>query len=239
MRFPGRVAACALAVALSACAEPPRGSRAEGTSASPASATQSGPTVLDVSCDTDALTVMNDRVQAGGAGFHVRVENRSDDRVFFQFVHTGADAPWGGIDVAPGTTDLAIQLPPGPAAIRCSDGGDGITNETAIRVVDPDKVFVPYALMCDDKPLHLTPSAWSWSTRDSGLPDPIAWVRRQAVGIAPSDVVEIAGYPLAAQPVVRVVREGAVAAAFDLWPEGETWGAAYVSCEKSGVSLSA
>jgi hypothetical protein len=195
--------------------------------------------VLDVSCDTDTLTVMNDRVQAGGAGFHVRVENRSDDHVFFQFVHTGADAPWGGIEVALGTTDLAIQMPPGPAAIRCSDGGDGITDETPIEVVDPDKVFVPYALMCDDKPHHLTPSAWPWSTRDSRLPDPIAWVRRQAVGITPSDVLEVAGYPLAAEPIVRVVREGAVAAAFELWPEGETWGAAYSACVKSGVSLSA
>ena len=232
------MAACAVAVALGACAEPQRGPRADGTATTPDSGTPSGPTVLDVSCDADAITVMNDRVYARGAGFHVRVENRSGGRVFLQFVHTGADAPWGGIAISPGTTDLAIQIPPGPAAIRCSDGGEEITDETAVEVVDPDKMFVPYALACDGKLLHLTPSAWPWSTRDSGLPDPIAWVQRQAVGIAPSDVLEIAGYPRAAEPVVRVVREGAVAAAFELWPKGETWAAAYSACEKSGVSLS-
>jgi hypothetical protein len=85
--------------------------------------------------------------------------------------------------------------------------------------------------------MSLTPPVTLWSSRDSDLPDPVSTVRSEAVGIAPSDVLELAGYPQAANPVVRLVRGNDVVAVFDLSMTGPGWAVSYVACAGTGISL--
>jgi hypothetical protein len=112
-----------------------------------------------------------------------------------------------------------------------------VTDPVPVEVVDADGLFIPYALACGGEPMSLTPPVTLWSSLDSGLPDPASTVSAEAIGIDSSDVLELGGYPQAANPVVRLVRGNDVVAVFDLAMKGTGWAVSYAACEGAGISL--
>jgi hypothetical protein len=99
-----------------------------------------------------------------------------------------------------GTSDLGLVLPPGMATVRCSDGANAVTEAVPVELVDTQSVFVPYWLVCSHASESQGASVMPWSSRDPTLPDPVTAVRVAAIGLRPSDVLELGGYPAAAQP---------------------------------------
>jgi hypothetical protein len=189
-----------------------------------------------VTCDGESIALSGEHLFADPAGAHVKVENEADQSLYLNFA-PGRLGPWGGIVVPQGITDLSIQLPPGTAAVMCSDGHGGVTDQVPVEVVDQDGVFIPYFLQCGGESTSLTPSAAASSARDPNLPDPVSTIRAAAVGLTSSDVLELGGYPEAPNPVVRVVHGGDVVAAFDLSMTGNGWVASFDSCPGAGISL--
>lgn len=194
------------------------------------------PEVLRVKCDGRRIAIDGRRVSATAEGIHVRIMNASRQTIFFQYT-PGLNGPWGGTEVHKGTSDLGLALPPGMATVRCSDGAIAVTEEMPVEVIDPRGVFLPYWLVCSLEPEPQGASVMAWSSRDPALPDPLAAVRAAAKGLRPSDVLDLGGYPAAAQPIVRLIRGQEVIANFDLVPEGTNWAVYYSACAGSGISV--
>jgi hypothetical protein len=112
-----------------------------------------------------------------------------------------------------------------------------VTDQLPVEVVDTEGLFVPYSLACGAESFSVTPSVALWSPRDHDLPDPLSTVRELAVGLAPSDVLDLGGYPQAADPIVRLVRGGEVVAVFHLSMTGTAWAVSYEACSGMGISL--
>jgi hypothetical protein len=105
-----------LGLALAACADQASEGASEAAASPMATAAGSAPgtsppSVLNATCDGKSIALVDGLVSADPAGVHVRIENEADVGLYFQFV--AGEGPWGGMKVPPGTTDLAIQLPPG------------------------------------------------------------------------------------------------------------------------------
>jgi hypothetical protein len=240
--FTRSISCLVLGFALAACAEQ-ASEEISGQAASPiptaasSASRTSQPSVLEVTCDRRSISLNERRVLADPAGVHVIIGNGAEVGMYFQFAPAEL-GPWGGMRVPPGTTDLAIQLPPGTATVRCSDGDSAVTDQVPVEVVDADGLFIPYSLSCAGESMSLTPPATLRSSRDSGFPDPVSTVRAEAVGIGPSDVLELGAYPQAASPVVRLVRGNDVVAVFELTKKGVGWNVSYEACAGAGISLS-
>jgi hypothetical protein len=189
---------------------------------------------LRVACDRTMIE-FDDRVVAQSTGVHVIVDNTSADPLFFQFAPERL-GPWGGTEVQPGITEIALQAPPGILTIRCWTEGSA-TDEVAVEVLDPQGLFVPFTLTCPGEPeLANTISVTAWQGSEPA-PEPIEFVRSRVEGLLPSDTVERAGYPEAPNPAVRVVRDGAVVAGFELFVEGDRWGMGGTWCAEMDIAV--
>jgi hypothetical protein len=155
--------------------------------------------------------------------------------LYFQF-HT-VDGPFGGIEVPPGTVHLAIQLPPGPAFVRCSDGDGAVSDEVPIDVLESETAFEPFYLSCEGKEQTLTPSVVMWKSVPPNLPDPVETVRSVATGLRESDLLEVGGYSQSPLPLVRLVRSGEVIAVFELVADGPGWTVYFSACADSRVGV--
>ncbi|MGH2589319.1 MAG: hypothetical protein ACRDGW_00810, partial [Actinomycetota bacterium] len=187
---------------------------------------------LRVACDRTMIE-SDVRVVARSTGVHVIVDNTSADPLFFQLAPERL-GPWGGIEVQPGITELALQAPPGTMTIRCSTEGSP-TDEIAVEVLDPESLFVPFTVTCPGVPeIAYTISVTAWEGTEA-VPEPVEFVRSRVEGLLPSDIVEGAGYPEAPNPAVRAVRDGAVVAGFELYLDNGQWGVGGTWCSEMGI----
>jgi hypothetical protein len=190
---------------------------------------------LHVTCGGGSITTDAMSVAAQAAGVHVVVENTSGDPLFFQLAPERL-GPWGGTEVQPGITEIALQAPPGTLTVRCSTEGSP-TDEIAVEVLDPQGLFVPFTVTCPGLPeIAYTISVTAWEGSESA-PGPVEFVRGRVEGLLPSDTVEHAGYPEAPNPAVRVVRDGAVVAGFELYLENGQWGVDGTWCSEMGIAV--
>lgn len=190
---------------------------------------------LRVTCDRTTIEVDHPAVTAQAAGVHVVVENMSDGPLFFN-IAPESQGPWGGTQVPPGITELALQAPPGSLAVMCRAESVG-SAEVRVEVLDPQGLFVPIDLACPgESVLASTISVDAWQDSDPA-PEPVEFVRSRIEGLRGSDVVERAGYPEAFNPAVRVVRDAAVVGSFGLYLENGEWGMSGTWCSGIGVTV--
>lgn len=197
------------------------------------------PDTAHITCDRTTIQVDVPAVAAQPQGVYVVVENVAEQPLSFAFAPS-AQGPFAGTQVEPGTTRLALQLPPGRATFMCIAEFEEVgTEQVRVDVLDPEDLFVPFDLTCGGEPMVRTPpSAVAWPGAElEETSDPVAFVRSVAGGLLASDVLERAGYPQAPDPIVRAVRDGEVVAVFDLSKGEAGWMAAHVSCPGAGISL--
>lgn len=190
---------------------------------------------LHVTCGGGSISLDAMSVAAQAAGVHVVVENTSGDPLFFQLAPERL-GPWGGTEVQPGITEIALQAPPGTLTVRCWTEGSP-ADEIAVDVLDPEGLFVPFTLTCPSEPeLANTISVAAWKGSEPA-PEPVEFVRSRVEGLLPSDIVERAGWPEAPNPAVRVARDGAVVGSFELHLESGEWGMGGTWCPGIGLSV--
>lgn len=197
------------------------------------------PDAVRITCDRTTIRRDVSAVVAQPAGVRVIVENVAAQPLSFAFAPS-ARGPFNATQVEPGTTELALQLPPGRVTFMCIAEFEEVgTEQVRVDVLDPEGLFVPFDLTCGGEPMLATPpSAVPWpGAQPTETPDPVEFIRSVAAGLLASDVLERAGYPQAPDPVVRAVRDGEVVAVFDLSMGEAGWTAAHVSCAGAGISL--
>lgn len=200
-----------------------------------ASPSSDAPTMVSVECRDRRLSADTKAVSATAAGLRVRVDNATTRPTFLQFTQ-GSLGPWGGIEVDSGTTTLAIQMPPGRATIRCYDGRGHATNELHLLAQEGLAQFVPYALECKKGVQRVTPAAMNLASQVHVHEEPVDAVSGAVTGVRLGDVVEVAGYPRAPEPTLRLVRGGRVLAAFQLTASGRSWAVSFVACSEARLT---
>ena len=186
-----RLAIVALTLLPSACASP-EGNRAATSQAD----------VVEVTCRKDGTArISPSKVTAAPDGVHVVVDNRTGEYVSL-------------VDLVVETEDaqatLVSQAAPGKVDVGCwlhslhQGGGNPAT--LPLRVEDPAGLWKDPALECapDDTIGDITSDFFGNAEGDQRSPEEIV---RGMKGVRASDVVERAGYPDAAEPRTRVVRD--------------------------------
>ncbi len=196
---------------------------------------------VHITCDGPSITLDLPSVLAEPDGVHVIVGNTTDHSLSL-VVLRGGEGPARAVQVEPGDTHVALQLPPGPTAFYCADEGGDLAVETdrvQVEVRDDRNLFVPFDLACGGTTMQLAPTfAVLPGVELPDALDPLDLVRDFAEGLQPSDVIERAGYPAAeANPVVRVVRGGQIVAMFDVFQGSDGWTAEPAACAGSGISI--
>jgi len=119
----------------------------------------------------------------------------------------------GGDGAEPGERKETVwQIPPGNAVVSCSvitDDGSGVASSASLDVVDPSGSYVPSELECAGGEAYGQAADYiEGTTGFSG--DPVQVARDHVSGLEFDDLVERASYPESEEPVIRVVRGGAV-----------------------------
>jgi hypothetical protein len=185
------------------------GSIEESPSVEPAAAD-----VARISCDGSTLAVQTPVVRAQPDGVHVELASTTIHPIEFRLgdlekmgiysaeVRTGETLSDVLPSFAPGTWPVACSSPSGAESVEPSALG-------SLEVVDPEGFFTPWLLDCPAGGQH---------TRDgpmegvSGDPrDPLVVARGRLTGLESTDSLEPAGYAGAADPIVRVMRDGSIA----------------------------
>lgn len=172
--------------------------------------------VIELDPETgEVLAMWSSSVRPQADGVHILVTNTSDIDLSLQFRDLGGD------NAPVGEHEVVWPIAPGPVELRCLDpysqdaGAPG--GYVELEVVDPDAIYVPIALECDNQ------VGWyaDFAPGATGDPDPVQSARDDLHGLEPDDVVEAAGYPEAVTRQVRVVRDGEVIAVVEFFPDGQ------------------
>jgi hypothetical protein len=172
------------------------------------------PDVAQVVCEPSGPRVLTPVVRPQLDGVHVRVRNTFDEAVAIglRAVSGGGQGDGG----PPGVFELIFSVAPGDLVVTCSPGeadhGDPRW-QAPMGVVDPEGIFVPYALECGGKQAMAGIFDYvSGATGPRG--DPVEIARDSIEGLSSTDGVERAGYPSERrstdEAIVRVVHEGRV-----------------------------
>jgi hypothetical protein len=171
--------------------------------------------VAELTCDGSTTTLLTPRVAAQPDGVHVRVTNTSSLDLSLQVEGVGGD------NAPVGERESVWQLAPGEVRLRCLDpavdaGSPG--GYVTVEVVDPAGLYVSPELGCASV-VGMTPEyAEGWMGYQG---DPVEAARVLLTGLLEGDVVERAGYPGSTEPIVRIVREGAVVGSVHLRDDGQ------------------
>jgi hypothetical protein len=188
-------------IALAACAD-----RSPAAGPSP-------PGVATIVCDETGTTVETPSVRAQPDGVHVVVDNRTG--VDPGFSARFADGRGLGDNAPPGTSEHVLDAPPGTLEIGCYTGehGSGEPDLRALEVVDVDGLYRSIELDCESMSSGVSDYA-PGAEGEAGDPVDLARAAFEGAtgGLEPDDVVERAGYPEWDEPIVRLVRAGAVVA---------------------------
>jgi hypothetical protein len=142
-------------------------------------------------------------VSASADGVHVRVHNDAGEPVSLNGL---------ALDFDTGESEQVATTAPGTIEIACwpfsLHESDEEPKAQPLRIEDPDNHWTSHDLDCrsgdlvEDMISDFAPDA----TGEKG--DPVALTRRHLKGLEVDDVVESAGYPDAAHPTVRILRNG-------------------------------
>lgn len=166
------------------------------------------PEIARVTCRPDGSTeLQTPAVSARADGLHVLVHNDAGEPISLS---------GSGLDFGTGVSEQVASTSPGTVGVACwpyslHDSGDEPSTQP-LRIEDPNGHWNSPELDCSSGDLvGATHSDFvSDATGEEG--DPVTLTRRHLTGIKPGDVVETAGYPDAAYPTARVVRDGHVVA---------------------------
>jgi hypothetical protein len=165
---------------------------------------------VEILCTEDGETrLWTPVVEVQPDGVHVDIENRAGEPTSFFGL--------GSLDVGKGRHKAVITEPPGKMRVACYPDSQHEKDAKPVRydleLTDPQDHWIPTELECGSSELQSVIS--DFSELGKGLPrDPVTLVEEQVKGLRADDVVELAGYPEARVPTVRVVREDSVIAVF-------------------------
>ena len=165
-------------------------------------------------------------------GVHLDIENRAGEPTSFFGL---------GLDVDEGRHEEVVTLPPGKIKVACYPYSRHESDDKPVRydleLVDPHGHWVSTELECETDMV-------AGSTRDYAIPlnkgqgqDPVAIVVESVKGLQPDDKVEVAGFPEAEVPTVRVVRDDRVIGTYGFL-EAEDGGLLIegtTSCDSAGL----
>jgi hypothetical protein len=158
---------------------------------------------LDVGCDGDDTTILTPTVQARPDGVHLRVDNTSGGPLGLVWAGGGENAPRG-------ESAHLLDIPPGPARVRCTDidaSGAGATGWGSFTVLEPPGWISAAELDCPTQSIGIV----DYVAGAVGVDDPLADAIRTAEEISTADDVDVmtVGY-VTAHERSFVVREDGV-----------------------------
>lgn len=186
------------------------GCGAESSSSQPREGRPVAAPFVEIVCTKDGGTrLWTPVVEVQPDGVHLDIGNRAGGPTSFFGL---------SLEVSEGRHRDVISEPPGRLRVACypysQHDGDAKPVKYDLELVDPKGHWVSTELQCETDMV-------AGSTGDYALPlntghgqDPLAVVKEGVKGLQPDDVVEIAGYPEADVPTVRVVRDGKVIGAY-------------------------
>jgi len=203
--YGGMRLACAIAlVVLAGCAEETPGSQLrEGQ---PVAAP-----FVEIVCTEDGGTrLWTPVVEVQSDGVHLDVDNRAGEPTSL----VGLSA-----DVDEGRHKEVVSQSPGMLRVACyphsQHENDAKPVTYDLELVDPKGHWVSTVLECEpDSMVQSTISDFSSSLGEGWSKDPVQLIHDGVKGLEADDAVELAGYPEAETPTVRVVRDESVIATF-------------------------
>ena len=202
--------AIALLVVAGCSAETPRSETREGR---PAVAP-----FVEIVCTEDGDTrLWTPVVEVQPDGVHVDVENLTGEPTSFFGL---------SLDVDEGRHEEVVNEPPGKMRVACYPDSQHESDAKPIRydlrLVDPQDHWISTELECDpDSMVQSVISDFADPLGDGLSQDPEEQVEKEVKGLKPDDVVEVAGYPRAEAPTVRIVRADTVVGVFGFLKAGD------------------
>jgi hypothetical protein len=166
---------------------------------------------VEIVCTEDGGTrLWTPVVEVQPDGVHVDVDNRAGEPTSFFGL---------SVDVDEGRHKAVVSEPPGKMRVACYPYSQHESDAKPVRykleLVDPKDHWISTELECEpDSLVQSTISDFAHPLDQGMSKNPIELVREGVRGLEADDVVELAGYPEAEIPTVRVVRDGRVIATF-------------------------
>ncbi|MGH2698004.1 MAG: hypothetical protein ACRDJL_02230 [Actinomycetota bacterium] len=166
---------------------------------------------VEIVCTRDGGTrLWTPVVEVQPDGVHVDVDNRAGEPAGFYGL--------GTLDVGEGRHKVVISEPPGGMRVACDPHSRHESDKKPVRydleLVDPQNHWITTELECDPGTM-IQSTISDFEELGEGLAeDPVALVEESVQGLRADDVVELAGYPKADTPSVRIVRAGQVIGVF-------------------------
>jgi hypothetical protein len=166
---------------------------------------------VEIVCTEDGGTrLWTPVVEVQADGVHVDVENRAGEPTSFFGL---------SVDVDEGRHKAVVSEPPGKLRVACYPYSQHESDAKPVRydleLADPKGHWVSTELECEpDSMVQSTISDFAHPLGQGMSKDPIQLVHDGVRGLETDDLVEIAGYPEAEVPTVRVVRDDRVIATF-------------------------
>jgi hypothetical protein len=167
---------------------------------------------VEIVCTEDGGTrLWTPVVEVQPDGVHVDVENRAGEPTSFFGL--------GNLDVEEGRHKAVISEPPGKMLVACypysQHESDAEPVKYDLELVDPEGHWMSTDLECEPGSMgQSTISDFAYPLGQGMSKDPLELIREGVKGLETDDVVELAGYPEAEIPTVRVVRDERVIATF-------------------------
>lgn len=218
----------------------------------PAADPVAAPDVLHLTCTPDRATLDSGVVRAQADGVHIAVD-ASDAVTGVEIVTGSTPRNFFGVGVdAQEDGSRGIPIEPGSWSIGCFAGVDdgigpsdiGTPRAASFTIVDPDRIYTPVALVCDEPTTRLFPVNGTPSSGVDGRYEPTAQTVDESVaavpGILATDVVREAGYPdgpgFKSGPLYTVLRDGRAVARLGIPVEvSGSWSVSVDACPGTGV----
>lgn len=185
-------------------------------------------------CGLNGVELTSSMVEATGDGVHIAVENRTGHVAMFRIVDPrDAQQSWALDLETQGVRDAVLPVPPGEKLVSCYNPLEveeaSPTASEGLVVTDPQGLWVDAELRCTSTVTE------NFLTEAPLSEDPRQVVDEYVPGLAPSDRVESAGYPKAALPVLRIVRNTESIAVIQTLVVRDNWQLEVTAC--SGAVL--
>ena len=166
---------------------------------------------VEIVCTEDGDTrLWTPVVEVQADGVHLDLENRAGEPTSFFDLN---------LDVDEGRHKAVVSEPPGKLRVACYPDSQHSSDAKPVRydleLVDPKGHWISTELECEPNSMvQSTISDFARPLGDGMSKDPLELVREGVKGLEADDAVELAGYPEAEMPTVRVVRDDRVIATF-------------------------
>ena len=175
------------------------------------------PDVVRAVCTTDGVSVETPTAAPQLDGLHVEIVNETDAERSFSL---SGDVSGLGFAAPPGTTEEVVDLGPGALTVGCDDPATEPSPASPSRSsTQRGSGSRPSSPAGSSSP----PSSTTSRARRARRSDPLEAARKavEGYGLEPDDVFEPAGYPEAAAPAIRLVRDGEPLAVVHLMDDGQ------------------